>query len=229
MQLTPNAYRNLMALYCLWRNLNFDAPTVNEIKHCLILRKSINEAGSYYLALYHSSRWLPIGEDRKRMKGKLDLPILDLDLIIGKTIRALKSVKVISKEDAKTVERQGIAPLDDPSLAEDYDAEGLDPNATTTGSGVAATTGSRVVATVSTNGIDAPMRGPSGPIGNLHKRKWKLPSDPKGPKVPRTLSGPSKSQNGSSELTSSEPIDSIFKDLGTIPKWEVSKIVMDGS
>ena len=74
MQLTPNAYRNLIALYCLWRSLNLDAPTVNEIKHCLILRKSINEASSYYLASYHSSRWLPVGEDGKRMKGKLDLP-----------------------------------------------------------------------------------------------------------------------------------------------------------
>ncbi|KAK0574252.1 hypothetical protein LWI29_020431 [Acer saccharum] len=107
-----------------------------------------------------------------------------MDPILEKTIWALKSVKVISKEDAKTAERQGIAPPDDPSLAEDYDAEGLDPNAARAGSGS---------------------------------------------KVPRTLSVPSKSQKGSSELTGSEPIDSIFKDLGTIPKWEVSKIVEDGS
>ncbi|KAK0577355.1 hypothetical protein LWI29_031850 [Acer saccharum] len=75
MKLTPNAYRNLMGLYCLWRDLNFGELSVNEIKHCLILRKSINETGSYYLGSYHPSRWMPIGEDGKRMEGKLDLPI----------------------------------------------------------------------------------------------------------------------------------------------------------
>ncbi|KAK0575592.1 hypothetical protein LWI29_003342 [Acer saccharum] len=147
--------------------------------------------------------------------------ILNLDPILGKIIRALKSVKIISKEDAKTAEKQGIAPPDDPNLAKDYDTEGLDPNAATAGSGVAAT--------VSTTGTDAPTRRLSGPTGNLRKIKWKLPSGPKGPKVPRTLSVPSKSQKGSSELTDSEPIDSIFKDLGTILEWEVSKIVTNGS
>ncbi|KAK0573615.1 hypothetical protein LWI29_010937 [Acer saccharum] len=223
MQLTPNAYRNLIALYCLWRDLKFDAPTVNEIKHCLILRKSINEAGSYYLASYHSSRWLPIGEDGKRMNGKLDLPILDLNPILGKTIRALKSVKVVSKEDAKAVEKQGIAPPDDPNLAEGCDIEGLNspglnPNATTAGSGVAAT--------ICTGETDVHVRGP---LGHLRKRKRNLPSGPKGPKTSQTLSVPSQSHKGSSELTGSEPIDSIFKGFGTILEWETSKTVAAGS
>ncbi|KAK0570880.1 hypothetical protein LWI29_007909 [Acer saccharum] len=198
--------------------------------------------GSYYLASYHSSGWLPIREDGKRMKGKLDLPskeeaqkkngliwgmpssnkywkgtytdqpklnkheadrvaqavqtsmeswnfkalvtmgslkafglipelisdhnhILDLDPILGKMIRALKSVKVISKEDAKTAEKQGIAPPDDPSLAEDYDNEGLNLNTATTGSGVAVI--------VSTAGSDAPADSSfSHPIGFLRWRRF---------------------------------------------------------
>ena len=69
--------------------------------------------------------------------------VLDLDPILGKTIQASKSMKVISKEDAKADEKEGISPPDDPSLAEGCDAKGLDPlgmnpNATTAGSGVAA-------------------------------------------------------------------------------------------
>ncbi|KAK0571258.1 hypothetical protein LWI29_013306 [Acer saccharum] len=112
--------------------------------------------------------------------------LLDLDPILGKMILALKSAKVISKEDTKTAEKQGIAPPDDPSLAEDYDNEGLNLNTATAGSGV--------VATVSTAGSDAPVRALS-----------------------------------SSELIGSEPIDSIFRDLGPIPEWEASKIATDGS
>ncbi|KAK0581838.1 hypothetical protein LWI29_018573 [Acer saccharum] len=138
-----------------------------------------------------------------------------------KALKRFDNVKVINKEDAKIAEKQGIAPPDDPGLAEDYDNEGLNLNIATAGSGVAAT--------VSTARSDALVRALSGPTGNLQKRKWKVPPGSKGPKVPRTLSIPSKSQKGSSELTGSEPIDSIFKDLGPIPEWEASKIATDGS
>ncbi|KAK0577456.1 hypothetical protein LWI29_033167 [Acer saccharum] len=136
-------------------------------------------------------------------------------------IRALKSVKVISKEDAKIAEKQGIAPPDDPDLAEEYDNEGLNLNTAIARSGVAVT--------VSTAGSDALVRALSVSTGSLRKIKWKVPPGPKVPKVPRTLSIPLKSQKGSSELTCNEPIDSIFRDLGPIPEWEASKIATDGS
>ena len=72
------------------------------------------------------------------------MTVLDLDSILGKTIRVLKSMKVVSKEDAKAVERQGIAPPNDSNLVKGYDVKGLNSstlnlNATTVGSSVAAT------------------------------------------------------------------------------------------
>ncbi|KAK0596764.1 hypothetical protein LWI29_018741 [Acer saccharum] len=272
MQLTPNAYRNLIGLYCLWRDLNFGEPSVNEIKHCLILRKSINEIGSYYLGSYHPSRWMPIGEDGKRMEGRLDLPIkedvpkkngntkveysildwldshfslfsgtytdqpkltkketdrvsqvvqtamdsrnfktlvtaeklktfglipalindrnhiLDLDPILGKTLRALKSVKVVSKKDAKATERQGIVLPDYPEVAD---------------------------------GLDFPMPTPNVVTASSHVTtpipKTKVGGPPRGI--------PLQTKKGNSELTGSEPIDSVFRDLGPLPEQRVSKNV----
>ncbi|KAK0595161.1 hypothetical protein LWI29_004102 [Acer saccharum] len=149
--------------------------------------------------------------------------VLDLNPILGKTIHALKSMKAISKEYAKAVEKQGIAPPDDPNLAEGSDVEGLNspglnPNVTTADFGVAAT--------FFTNEIDVPVRGPPR---HLRKRKRNLPLGPKGPKTSWTLSVPSQSHKRSNGLTGSEPIDSIFKGLGTIPEWETSKVAVAGS
>ncbi|TXG51243.1 hypothetical protein EZV62_023767 [Acer yangbiense] len=281
------------------RDLNFGKPSVNEIKHCLILRKSMNETGSYYLGSYHPSRWMPIGEDGKRMEGKLDLPIkedvpkkngliwgapssnkywkeswffvqgnwgrkpldnpdgmdldiprhfceartytdqsrltkdevnrvshavqtamgsqnfktlvtaeklktfgliqalindrnhiLDLDPILGKTIHALKSVKVVSKEDARVAERQGIAPPDNPEVAD---------------------------------GLDFPMPTPNVVTASSHVTA-PIPKT-KGPKTSQTLSIPLHPKKGNSELTGSEPIDSVFRDLGPLPKQRVPKNV----
>ncbi|KAK0571617.1 hypothetical protein LWI29_018927 [Acer saccharum] len=324
MQLTPNAYRNLMGLYCLWRDLNFGEPSVNEIKHCLILQKSINEAGSYYLGSYHPSRWMPIGEDGKRMEGRLDLPIKEdvpkkngliwgapssnkywkgswffvqgnwgrkpsdgsdgtdleiprhfceartytdqpkltkeetdrvsqavqtpmdsrnfktlvtteklkafglipalindrkhnLDPILGKTLRALKSVKVVSKEDAKVVERQGIAPPDDPDVADSLDFPMPTPNVVTASSYVTTPT--------SKLKVGGPPRGLKIHAGGPGKRKGEKLSSHKGPKTTRTLSIPLQPKKGTSEPTGSEPIDSVFRDLGPLPEQRVSKNV----
>ncbi|KAK0589364.1 hypothetical protein LWI29_013229 [Acer saccharum] len=294
MQLTPNAYRNLMGLYCLWHDLNFGEPLVNEIKHCLIIQKSINETGSYYLGSYHPSRWMPIGEDGKRMEGKLDLPIkedvpkknaliwgtytdqlkltkaeadqvsqavqtamdsrnfktlvtaerlktfglipalindhnhiLDLDPILGKTIRALKSVKVVSKEDARAAERQGIAPPDDLKVADGLDFPMPTPNVVTASS--------HVTALIHKTKVGGPTRGLKTQAGDLGRvknpgrgsweKKGEKLSSHKGPKTSQTLSIPLQPKKGNIELTGSEPIDSVFRDLGPLPEQRVSKNV----
>ncbi|KAK0573048.1 hypothetical protein LWI29_002306 [Acer saccharum] len=187
MQLTPNAYRNLMGLYCLWRDLNFGAPTVNEIKHCLNLRKSINET------------------------------VLDLDPILGKTLRVLKSVKAVSKEDARASERQGIASPDDPDMVECLDPSMSVPNVVTASS--------HVTAPIPKTKTDGPTRGVRKRAGNLGKRKGEELSSYKGSKTSRTLSIPLHPKKGSSEATGSEPIDSVFRDLGLLPEQKTSKNV----
>ncbi|KAK0601609.1 hypothetical protein LWI29_025792 [Acer saccharum] len=122
--------------------------------------------------------------------------VLDLDPILGKTLRMLKSVKVVSKEDAKAAERQGIAPPDDPEVADSIDFPMPTPNVVMASS----------------------QWGPG-------KRKGEKLSSHKGPKTTRTLSIPLQPKKGNSEPTGSEPIDSVFRDLGPLPKQRVSKNV----
>ncbi|KAK0575585.1 hypothetical protein LWI29_003236 [Acer saccharum] len=108
--------------------------------------------------------------------------ILDLDPILGKTIRALKNMKTVSKEDAKATEKQGIAPPNDFTMA-----EGLDYFVPTRN---AATAGSHVMAIASKTKTNDFMRGKKARTGSLCKRKREDPPIPKGPKTSRTLSIP---------------------------------------
>ncbi|KAK0574802.1 hypothetical protein LWI29_029323 [Acer saccharum] len=163
MQLTPNAYRNLIGLYCLWRSLNFDAPTVNEIKHCLIFRKSVNETGSYFLASYHSSRWLPIGEDGKWMEGTLDLSSTYTDQ------------PKLTKDEADRVSQAVQTSMDSRNfktlvIVEKLTHFGLTPELTN-----------------------------------------------------------NRNHSKGSELTGSDPIDSVFRDLDPLSEQKSSKVVTDGS
>ncbi|KAK0575505.1 hypothetical protein LWI29_001716 [Acer saccharum] len=143
--------------------------------------------------------------------------ILDLDPILGKTLRALKSIKVVSKEDAKAAERQGIAPPDDPEVADSIDFPMPTPNVVTASSHVTTPT--------SKLKVGGPPRGSKIHAGGLGKRKGEKLSSHKGLKTTRTLSIPLQPKKGNSEPTGSEPIDSVFRDLGPLPEQRVSKNV----
>ncbi|KAK0590948.1 hypothetical protein LWI29_033508 [Acer saccharum] len=102
-------------------------------------------------------------------------------------------------------------------------AEGLDSSVLTSN---AVTAGSHVTTTISKTKADNPMWGPKARTRNLRKRKMEDLLVPKRPKKSRTLIVPLQSKKGSSELTGSNPIDSVFRDLDPLLEQKSSKVVV---
>lgn len=65
-QLSPNCYRAAIGLYMMFRNQEFDIPTMPEVSHFLSLRRCGNDIGFYYLAFWvtHNKKGFAIGNPR---------------------------------------------------------------------------------------------------------------------------------------------------------------------
>lgn len=73
-QLSPNRYRMVIDLYIMYRKKGFPSPSMKEISHFVGLRRSGNDLGFYYLALYpsHSRKGFVIENPSKMKQWKPD-------------------------------------------------------------------------------------------------------------------------------------------------------------
>ena len=73
-QLSPNSYRMIIGLYIMYRKKGFPPPTMTEISHFVGIRRSGNDLGFFYVALYpsHNRKGFSVGNPSNMKLWKPD-------------------------------------------------------------------------------------------------------------------------------------------------------------